>query len=818
MFSSKPHPQLISWNTATKRMALGALGLFLALVMSIAGTIYLSLYLSLGDNNTEDFVSGLNESVLVETDQFGIPTITATSRTDGFAALGYMSARDRLFQMDLLRRRGAGRLAEIFGEAMVPADREQRVLGFEKVANEITQRLPAAHRAALEAYAAGVNSAIDSMNAVPFEFLVLGYRPERWRIEDSLLIVLSLFQDQSNSESEERMLSVMEQALPRAVYEFLTPMTDFYTQAVLQEEEFSTDGYSVPVESLTVLLNEQIDNTEKHTHFVRPHRMLAASNAWAVAGAKTKDGRAILANDMHTTISVPNLWYRCHLKMGEIEIAGVSLPGTPLMIAGTSRHIAWGMTALVADVMDLVKIELNPKNPNEYLTADGWKPFGIRHEVIQVKGGATHELDVKTTIWGPIALKPLLNQLVAMRWTALDPLTINLGLLEIYTAETLAEGMAIINDTGGPPLNAIFADKLGGIGWTTMGRLPVRRGFDGSTSRLWSDGSVDWVGYISPQQLPRMIDSPNHFIANANNRGVTSDYPFKIGHAFTNGYRAYRIAESLQAMDLIDEEKMLRLQLDTHVGIYGFYRDVALSVLGPEVLKQEPRFKELRSHLMNWDGKAEIDSLGLAVLVEFRIELARVLFEPFLLSCREWDDEFEYSWVHLDIPLQALLREKDLQLLSGQERKKNYANWDAFLMATLEQAVRTLSERHGAKSLHELTWGRVNTAHYAHPLSRGIPGISLLLNLPKDSLAGCDFCVRVDSESFGASERLVISPAHWEDGILQIPGGQSGHPLSDHYRDQHPYWVNGRPINLITNQKMRQLKLLPARKNSAIHD
>lgn len=788
-------------------MTRSLLSFLLVVVVVTASALYITLYLSLGDKETEGIVDGLTENVWIATDQFGIPTITTVSRLDGFRALGYVTARDRLFQMDLLRRRSAGRLSEIFGDSMVAVDMEQRILGFESVAQETAQRLPVAQREVLEAYAEGINSAMDGMPVAPFEFLVLGYRPERWRIEDSLLIVLSMFQDQSNSENEERMLSVMEQALPAEVYQFLTPMTEPYSQAVLGEE-FSADDYRVPVESLVTLL-KQASLLEKQTMIAQPHRMRAASNAWAVAGAKTQDGRAILANDMHTSISVPNIWYRCRLKFGENDIAGASLPGTPLIVAGASRHLAWGMTALVADVLDLVKIQVNPEDHNEYRAFDGWKPFGVRKERIQIKGGTTHELDVKTTIWGPVARKLLIDQPVAIRWTALDADAVNVGLLDIYAAKTLEEGVAIINNTGGPPLNVILADDTGRIAWTTMGRLPLRRGFDGISSRFWSDGSAEWMGYLAPEQLPRIVDPSEGFVVNANNRGVDRNYPFTVGHAFTNGYRAYRITERLQVMDLINEEEMFRLQFDTKAGVYGYYRDIALGVLNSDLLTKRPELQEMRHYLEQWDGYANDESQGLAMLIQFRMALAQALLDPILHACRMLDKKFEYGWVHLDIPLQALLREKNLELLSDQESMR-YSDWDAFLLTVLEQTAQKLMIKHSVKSLTALTWGKVNIANYVHPLSHGIPTMKFLLNLPRDSLPGCDFCIRVNDESFGATERLVISPGHWEDGILHIPGGQSGHPLSKHYSDQHRYWVNGQPIRFASEAYQRALKLTPA--------
>ncbi len=808
MPSAKHRLQFFFSKNLNNRFVRGLFGFFLTAVLVGVSAIYMSLHLSLRDKDSDAFVAGLTDTVIVALDRFGVPTITAESRLDGFRALGYVTARDRLFQMDLLRRRSSGRLAEVFGETMISVDTEQRVLGFERVAREVVERLPVNQREVLEAYAAGVNSAIDGMIVVPFEFLLLGYRPERWRIEDSLLVVLSMFQDQSNSEEEERMLSVMAQALPSEVYRFLTPMTDQYSRAVLGEKELPDDDDQVPTELLATLL-KRANLRDKEAGILRFHRMPAASNAWAVAGTKTKDGRAILANDMHTSISVPTLWYRCRLKFGNIDVAGASLPGTPLIVTGASRHLAWGMTAMSADVLDLVKIELNPANPNEYWTPDGWRSFGIRHEKIQIRGGTARVVDVKTTIWGPVALKLLVDQPVAIRWTALDPEAVNVKLLDIYEAETLEQGVAVMNDTGGPPLNVILADHTGRVARTTMGRLPIRRGFDGATSRSWSDGSVDWIGYVAPQQLPRVVDPAEGFVVNANNRNVDQRYPFTVGHAFTNGYRAYRIADRLREMDRIDENAMFQLQLDTKVGVYAFYRDVALGVLHSNLLSKRPELQEMRDYLEQWDGYANANSQGLAMLIQFRVALAQALLEPFLHDCRTLDQTFEYGWAHIDIPLQALLREKNLGLLSNQEQVR-YSDWDGFLLAILEQAAKELKSAYSAQSLAELTWGKVNIADYIHPLSQGIPGVAPFLNLSRDSLPGCDFCIRVNNESFGATERLVISPGYWENGILHIPGGQSGHPLSEHYRDQHNYWVNGQPVHFVTEVYKRYLKLMPA--------
>ncbi len=778
---------------------------FAFIVLAIIGTgvFYMSMRLSLYDGETEGTLLGLSESVTVDKDRFGVPVITAAIRLDAFSALGYVTAKDRLFQMDLLRRQSAGRLAEIFGEAAVPIDLQQRTLGFEDVAGKIVQQLPAAQRDALQAYSNGVNSAIDSMGVMPFEFLLLGYRPDRWRAEDSILIVLSMFAMLDGSEREERMLTVMEQSLPAEVFEFLTPETDWYTQAILGELPVVEN--LVPIEALTKSLHPSLQ--DDRVSFVQTSLMQPGSNAWAVAGAKTKDGRAILANDMHLSISVPNIWYQCQLRYGEREIVGVNLPGTPLIIAGATRHLAWGMTALLADILDLVTIEINPENPDEYLTPGGWRSFEIRHESIQVKGALPSEHDIKTTIWGPVASESLLGQPVAIHWTAMDPEAVDIGLIDIDQMETLEQGLALMNTTGGPPLNVILADNKGRVGWSIMGRLPLRAGFSGMTSQSWANGSKRWDGYILPADLPRSVDPLQDFIVSANNRSVDKNYPHRIGHAFANGYRAFRVTEYLQVMDQINETNMLQIQLDTMAGIYGIYRDIALEVLTSAALVERPDRRELRDYLMAWDGKADVDSLGLSVIIQFRDDLAKAVFESLLYSSHMLDSEFEYYWTHLDVPLQALIKIKDPKLLPEQHR---YMDWDAFLLAKLEESVQTLFQKYSINSLDALSWGKVNVVEYSHPLSHGIPGIGMLLNFPQDALPGCDFCVRVDSAAGAASERFVVSPSHWEDGILHFPGGQSGHPLSKHYKDQYSYWLQGRRIALMPSESVRRLILTPS--------
>jgi len=770
----------------------------------LVGTISLGMRLSLTDGETEVAVAGMLTEVIVSRDRFGIPDIVAQSKKDAVRALGYVTARDRLFQIDLLRRKSAGRLAEIFGSTLLTHDKKQRVYGFEQVATQVLLQLSDEHVALLKAYAEGVNSLIDNMTVAPFEFLLLNYRPARWKPEDSVLIVLDMFIALNTSEAFERDVSIMAEALPAEVFAFLTPRTDFYTQAVL--DEATEKDYPVPVDQLVTLFST--DAPKIFTNFVKTNFISLGSNAWAVSASKTHDGRAILANDMHLKISVPNIWYRSQLQYGDKLIAGVNLPGTPLIVAGATKYLAWGPTSLEADILDLVKIKINPDNPEEYRTPDGWKRFDIRRETIAVKGGSFQELAVQTTVWGPVSPQLLMGQQVALHWTALDPSGFSLDLLDIDQMQTLQQGLDLINSTGGPPLNMILADCNGEVGWTIMGRIPIRTGpitFDGSISHSWANGSMGWVGYIPPKALPRRIGQ--EFIVNANNRSIDKDYIYTIGHAFVSGYRAYRISERLRELNKINEEDMLKLQLDTVSEVYRTYRDIALVALTPEALAEQPDRIVLRDHLLAWNEIAEPDSLGLGLIKQFRDNLAQMIFEPLLQNARALDDKFQYFWSYLDVPLQALINTNDPRLLPDRQ---HYSTWNVFLVAQLEKSAQELMQQSSINSLQALSWGKINKANYRHPLSQGIPGIGQLLDFPRESLPGCDFCVRVDSVSAGASMRLVVSPAHLEEGILHMPGGQSGHPLSRHYQDQHAYWMKGLPLPFKSDAPSNErLLLLP---------
>lgn len=777
------------------------------LIVIVMGIGYGWMVQSLPNLDGEIKLPQLAAPARIDTDKYGIPLITADSRIDAARVLGYVTARERLFQMDLMRRKNSGRLAEIFGEMALDSDIQARTYGFNVKSKQILSKLPPLHRQYLSAYTEGVNGYLRQNTVLPFEFNVLGYEPEHWQAEDSLLIVLGMFKTLTAwVEKSERVLSVMEQTLPAEVVAFLTPDTDRFTDALMNYTKSLRPRQAVPVPALQVLLSRPGSNANSLADASSGER-LAGSNAWAVGGSKTADGRAILANDMHLGIGVPNIWYRVELNYPQVQAAGVNLPGTPFMIAGSNRHVAWGMTNLAGDFLDLVELEINPKDEGQYRVGDHWRAFKERHETINIKGGQSKSLVIKETLWGPVSPKTLLGQPVAIHWVALDADAVNVDILELEQSETLEEALDIANRAGGPQLNVLLADNKGHIAWTLTGKIPRRFGNDGSVSRSWADGKTGWRGYVNPDELPRIIDPPEGFLVTANERRFAADFPYVVGHQFANGYRAFRIKQRLNQSTEQSEWSLFNMQQDTETEFYRYYQQLALGVLTQEVLAQKPELNELRTYLLSWNGRADTISLGLPVLVEFRRQLIDAVFTPFLSACRQNDKSFRYAWNYVDTPLQALLNEKPIQLLPMSGLHKD---WNRFILEQLETSVARVEARHPDIALDDLTWGADNVANYAHPFSKAMPILSILLDMPHQPLAGCGgFCVRVTGPGFGASERLVVSPGRFHDGILHMPGGQSGHPLSAYYRDQQQYWVAGLPLSLLAGKTEHTLLMRP---------
>ena len=767
-----------------------------------AGVVFVMLMASLPKEDGEIALSGLGAAAIVHSDVLGIPSISAENREDAFHLLGFLHASDRLFQMELMRRKSAGRLAEIIGAKAVDLDKGQRDYQFEQAAQNIVSALPANQKHVLDAYVAGVNAFINQTKLLPPEFIALNFSPEPWRAEDSILVALGMFQTLNGQEQDERMVSVMEKALPKQLVAFLTPDTDVYATVLLGGSDSHRPAQPIPVSAFAALDAQPVKLAKGS---VDVDSSIAGSNNWVVAGKKTRDGRAIVANDMHLSLNAPNIWYRAELRYAGRTLNGVTLPGLPLLIVGSNNNVAWGFTNVTADLLDLITLDINPDNPQEYLTPQGWRSFTKNSAVIKVKDGADIHIELRSTVWGPVSSKPLLGHSVAIKWTALETTAVDLGLLIMDKVASVKEAITVINQAGGPAQNVVFADSAGHIGWTYMGRFPKRKGFDGMTSKSWAEASTAWDGFIPPEQLPRLYDPPEGFIVTANNRTLGRDYPYVIAHNWALGYRAHRITELLQGSIGITEQDMLAMQLDTRSEFYEFYRQLALQEL-TEVQRNDGIVTQGEQIVRAWDGYMHIDSKGAAFLMAFRTKLAEALFAKVVARCKQYDPNFSYAWREMETPLRELLTQRPKGVIPAQYND----DWRVFILETLNAAAKDLQSDYPNIELAQLNWGTVNRIAQHHPFSKSLPVLGAFLDIGDFESSGCaNVCVRVMSKEHGASERLVLAPAHPENGILEMPGGQSGHPFSRHYRDQQEFWQDGKTTPFMPGKFLHTLHFQP---------
>jgi len=386
--------------------------------------------------------------------------------------------------------------------------------------------------------------------------------------------------------------------------------------------------------------------------------------------------------------------------------------------------------------------------------------------------------------------EPLLGRPVAAHWTALDPEATDLGLSDAAEVKTVSAAIDLVHRSGGPPLNVLLADDSGNIGWTYLGKIPKWFGMDGLFSESWADGRKGWDGYIPPDEIPSIVNPPSGYIVSANNRMLGAEYQGVIGHDFASGFRAWRIAELLKQQNAAGERDMLAVALDTGTEFYRYYQRVALRALEGEDPPGAYSNANLRRFIEAWDGRADTESRGIALLAEFRAELVKAVLTPLLAKCRDLDPSFQYRWHNADVPVQQIIDSGRTDLLPGAGA---FGDWNGFLRSVLVLSARQLVQRAGAPSLAEIRWGDVSRVEVHHPLAQAIPFLGPLLNMPNAPLPGCLYCIRSAQGAHGATERMVVAPGHESDAILHMPGGQSGQPSSPHYSDQQRDWVEGSP-------------------------
>jgi penicillin amidase len=767
-------------------------------------------------------MNGLSAKVTVTRDAIGVPSIAGATRADVARALGFLHAQDRFFQMDLQRRQPAGELAALVGARAVPVDAEVRVHRFRHVAQEALAKASPEWKALLEAYAAGVNAGLHSLSAPPFEYLLLQATPEPWKPEDSILTVLAMFWTlQGRQAAFEETNQQLRDALPEPLFRFLAVVgSDWDAPSVGR----LASRPAVPGPEIADLRGNSpaIRAVARHDAGVAAagtfdeQAALIGSNNWAVDGAHSATGRAIVANDMHLSIGVPNIWYRASMAwpdpaepLATLRLGGITLPGLPVTVVGSNGHVAWGFTNTGGDWSDLVRIEPDPRDPSRYLTPAGPMLFDLGDEQIAVKGGARTTIAVRGTIWGPIVWKDAEGREYAQRWIAHDPAVLATDLDRPERTRTVDEMVVALVGLGLPNQNVTAADMSGRIAWTVGGAIPKRRGFDGFTPESWADGSRGWDGFLEAADYPRISDPEAGRLWTANAPVVDGPGLAAIGDGgYADGIRARIIRDRLMEISKATPEKMLGVQLDNTALFLERWRSVALDVLtvgaaaSPAdrgVARRE--FKRLVE--TTWTGHASPESEAYRLVRTFHLQVVKRVLTFVTAPAAAKDPSFDYTRaMRTEGPVWSLVSERPLHLLDPQFR-----NWDELLLAAVDAAIDELTE--GGKPLAGRTWGEFNRALIQHPLSSAVPQLGRWLNMPQDSLPGDAYTPRAHAPRTGPSERMAVSPGDEEHGILHMPTGQSGHPLSPYFGAMHKAWVDGSPVPFLPGPAVHTLTFVP---------
>ncbi|HLI11821.1 MAG TPA: penicillin acylase family protein [Alphaproteobacteria bacterium] len=751
----------------------------LPLVLILAGAWYW-LSTSLPETEGQIAVAGLAHPVEIIRDKDGIPHIFAQSETDAAFALGFVHAQDRLWQMEQMRRVGAGRLAEIVGMAALPLDRIARTYGFERLAEAALANLHPDIRAKLDAYAAGVNAYLDHHHgAWPPEFVLLSLAPEHWRPVDSLLWGELISVQLSGHWRRALLRAHLLKILPAAEVDQLWPPYPDSAPTTLAFSDRAFDG--LPFHRLAEALS--------------PFDHRGASNAWAVSGAHSSTGKPLLANDPHLPFSLPGLWYLVSIDAPGLHVAGASVAGVPLVILGHNDHIAWGMTTTGGNVEDLFIEKLDPQNPGRYLSPEGSLAFRTRTEQINVRGAAPVTLTVRETRHGPV-ISDVVEDLakatergtvvsLAATWMRPDN-RIAESLYHIDKARNWDEFVAALRDFGAPEQNLTYADVDGHIGFYAAGWVPIRKAGDGRLPVPGWSGAYDWAGTIPFEALPHELDPPVGRLVNANNKVTPPGYPYAITiDGWDVPYRAERIDKLLASSSKASVESFAALQADAV--------SLAARQLLPfltDVPATDPRTAAILERLRAWDGTMARGRPEPLIYAAWLRELDRLLFADKLGEAAP-----DFVGTHAMLVHSVFTQHPGWCAKPGAP--PSLSDCRARSAEALQRALAWITARYG-KDWQSWRWGEAHRAQFRHRVFERVPVIGRLIDVQIPADGGVYTVNRGaydpadDAAPFadvhGAGYRAIYDLADLSNSRFMIEAGESGNPFSRHFTGLARRW------------------------------
>jgi penicillin amidase len=766
----------------------------LTVVAAAAG--YFWLRLSLPQYHGE-IVAAVANPVNLDRDALGYLSVTAADRNDAAYGMGFGHAQERFFQMDLARRSAAGTLAELFGKRALATDIERRRHRFAERAEITLGQFITADLQTLSAYSRGVNDGLASLNSAPFEYYLLGTKPIAWQETDSILVIYNMYLElQGKLGRNDYAMTLLYQAIPNLWYDFLQQHSSDWQAAIDSSEVTPVLMPDSPYPQILKTGPVCIECNPKDSADL-------GSNNMAVMGRLTGHGSAIVANDMHLAIRAPGTWYKVQLNWRDgsewQQVTGLSLAGAPAIVVGSNGHIAWGFTNSTADWHDLISLQFS-EDGNRYLSPTGWQPLQNHYQTIKVKGADDYPLQLQETQWGPIIRYGDRN--FALRWVAYDSNAVNFNLLKLETTKSTHAALALGAITGVPTQNMLVADKDGNIGWTPLGPLPQRQVSDWDTAQDWSDGKNQWLANLTMADYPRIYNPETGLLWTANARSVGGEAYQLLGNgSYDLGARGQQIRDSLLNSGQLNEQALHRIQLDNRALFLNRWRQLLLEVLTPEVTTAH-QLTEYRALLSESGHYAASDDIGYTLVQQFRQQTIALLFSPLSAMLEQAGSRSADLKYPLETPTWAMLSARRLDTLPD-----SFSAWSDLLVQAILDSKLQLEQQHG--SIANSRWGQHNQANIRHTLSSAIPVIGGWLNMPSTEFAGDRHMPRVQLPAFGQSQRMVVAPGQEQDGILTIPAGQSGHPLSPFYRADHQYWLHDIALPFLPGPQKYQLRLVP---------
>lgn len=756
----------------------------LTLAIAVVG-VFIAGRMSLPEYQGTVALRGLENTVRIVRDRFAVPHIRAQNRADSLFALGYVHAQDRLWQMEMQRRIGQGRLSEIAGQSTVSTDIFLRTLGVYRAAERTVEHLDAETRALLDAYVTGINAFLDNREGLlPPEFLITGIEPEPWRPADTLVWLKMMAWNLSGNWANEARRAALATRLSPEQLRDLWP-------------DYPADGPTAIRNLAGAMPADFWSDLAKLDPF--PQGPGTGSNNWVVSGSRSATGKPLLANDPHLGLQTPAIWYFAAMDDGTDATIGATLPGVPFVVLGRNRHIAWGFTNTSPDTQDLYIEQVNPDDPTQYRTEDGWAPFETVQEVIRVSGGDAVTITVRKTRHGPVmsdvterlsGIAPE-GHVVAFRWHVLDDdeFSIRAG-LNTHPARNWRDFREAMRDFTGAQQNMVYADVAGNIGFIAAGKVPVRVDQSDWQGMLpvkgWEPEAVR-VGYIPYDALPQTFNPAKGYVVTANNRIVGDGYPWFITNEWAAPYRAQRITDLLDARSIHSIESFKSIQAD-QVSLFVRQMKPLMTVIAPE----REDLRTILADLKLWDGDMDADRTEPTIFVAWYLELVRQLIVDETGNQIDQVFGFRPTFVH-----NVLTDRNGASRWCDDVATDGVENCNVIIMRALDLAMAGLEMRHGIDRA-DWRWGDIHRAISPHnPFGRVDPLKQVFdVSVP---VGGGSFTVNVAhgrptspegpmTTGHAASLRALYNLDNLDASLYMHSTGQSGHLLSPHYDDFAERW------------------------------